>query len=92
MRLVLLFVFQYLLSIQMAMAQDATRDICQFNLHNYELDDQTREDIERGVKTMIEIYKNVFDLDVSENFQINIRIFGDQDEYSEYRGGANGCR
>ena len=92
MRLVLLFVIQYLLSIQMAMAQDATRDICQFNLHNYELDDQTREDIERGVKTMIEIYKNVFDLDVSENFQINIRIFGDQDEYSEYRGGATSKR
>ena len=55
MKRIILFWGAYLLSIQVAVAQDTTREtqnICQLNFHNFEIEDRKKEEIERGVRMM----------------------------------------
>ena len=92
MKRIILFLGVYLLSTQVAIAQDTTREtqnICQLSFHNCEIEDGQKEEIERGVRMMVKIYKNVFDLDVSKNFQIKFQIFGDRNDYIKYRSGKS---
>ncbi len=85
MKHILLSLLAYLLSTQMAVAQDTTQNVCQLNLHNFEIEDSTKEEIELGIQMMVKIYKNVFDLDVPKNFQIKFQLFGDRSDYIKYR-------
>ena len=92
MKRIILFFGAYLLSTQVAIAQDTTQktqNICQLNFHNCEIEDAQKDEIEHGVRMMIKIYKNVFDLDVSKNFQIKFQIFGDRSDYIKYRSGKS---
>ena len=89
MKHIILFLGAYLLSTQVAIAQE-TQNICQLNFHNCEIEDDEKEEIERGVQMMIKIYKNVFDFNVSKNFQITFQIFGDRSDYIKYRSENSG--
>ena len=92
MKRIILFFGAYLLSTHMTVAQDIvqeTENICQLNFYNCEIEDDEKEKIERGVQMMVKIYKNVFDLDVSKNFQIKFQIFGDRSDYTKYRSGKS---
>ena len=93
MRRIILFFGAYLLSTHMVIAQDTireTKNICQLNFHNCKIEDRKKEEIERGVRMMLKIYKNVFDFDVSKNFQITFQIFGDRKGYIKYRSENSG--
>lgn len=95
MKRIILFLGAYLLSIQVGVAQDTTREthnICQLNFHNFEIEDSKKAEIERGVQMMVKIYKNAFDFNVSKSFQIAFQIFGDRNDYIKYRDENSGSR
>ncbi len=56
------------------------------NLHNFEIEDAQKKEIELGIQMMIKIFKNVFDLDVPKNFQIKFQVFENRSDYIKYRG------
>jgi hypothetical protein len=59
--------------------------ICIFNLHNCELTPPVERAIVFGVSRILDTYKETFGFSYPDNFNVNVTIFGDKDEFLKYQ-------